>query len=141
MNINSKDCIKESNNLLGYFGGIPQGRTYSKQPMDYCPSNPLNYIVGKCKVNPWFNYDICYTTGNGDNDITIYSKCISSNGSINIFAYPKKQNINSVNIAIGKVLLFFLPFLFLLPIANKFISLVIQAFINDTNFFILCFQF
>ena len=54
MNINSNDCNDKSNNILGYFGGIPQGRTYSKQPRDYCPSNPLNYIVGKCKVNPWF---------------------------------------------------------------------------------------
>ena len=82
MNINSNDCNDKSNNILGYFGGIPQGRTYSKQPRDYCPSNPLNYIVGKCKVNPWFNYDICYTTGNGDNDITIYydrKKCITIN--------------------------------------------------------------
>ena len=28
MNINSKDCNKESYNILGYFGGIPEGRTY-----------------------------------------------------------------------------------------------------------------
>ena len=82
MNINSKDCNKESYNILGYFGGIPEGRTYSKKPRDYCPSNPINFFVGKCKKKPLFNYDICYTSGNGDNDITIYydkNKCVTIN--------------------------------------------------------------
>ena len=48
----STNCNNKSNNILGYFGGIPEGRTYAKKPLKYCPYNPLNYFVGKCKKNP-----------------------------------------------------------------------------------------
>ena len=97
MNINSKDCNKESYNILGYFGGIPEGRTYSKKPRDYCPSNPINFFVGKCKKKPLFNYDICYTSGNGDNDITIYydkNKCVT----INEIKFKYYNYFNGINL-------------------------------------------
>ena len=48
----STNCNNKSNNILGYFGGIPEGRTYTEKPYDYCPYNPINYLVGKCKEDP-----------------------------------------------------------------------------------------
>ena len=55
----STNCDNKSNNILGAFGGIPKGRTYSEKPKSKCSANPFNYFVGKCKENPWFDYDIC----------------------------------------------------------------------------------
>jgi len=68
----STNCNNKSNNILGYFGGIPEGRTYTEKPQKYCRYNPMNYFVGKCKENPWFNYDICDSVGSGDDQRNIY---------------------------------------------------------------------
>ena len=49
----SSNCNNKSNNILGYFGGIPEGRTYTEKPDYYCPYNPINYLVGKFKEDPY----------------------------------------------------------------------------------------
>ncbi len=83
MNINSNDCNEQSNNILGYFGGIPEGRTYTKKPKKYCPYNINNFIVGKCKENPKYDYDICdkIKYKKDDEIITYFNKdyCVTIN--------------------------------------------------------------
>ncbi len=59
----SINCDNKSNNILGYFGGIPEGRTYTETPTESCSANPMNFFIGKCKENPWSNYDICEKLG------------------------------------------------------------------------------
>ena len=76
----STNCDNKSNNILGSFGGIPEGRTYSEKPQKNCPANPFNYFVGKCKENPLFNYDIC-EIGSEDEPNIKYdkNKCVTIN--------------------------------------------------------------
>ena len=78
----STNCNNKSGNILGYFGGIPEGRTYTEKPQKYCPYNPLNYLVGKCKENPWSDYDKCDSYESGDDTKYIYfnrKKCVTIN--------------------------------------------------------------
>jgi len=78
----STNCNNKSNNILGYFGGVPEGRTYTQKPQKYCSYNPLNYFVGKCKENPWSNYDVCDSYESGDDKKYIYfdkNKCVTIN--------------------------------------------------------------
>ena len=78
----STNCNNKPNNILGYFGGIPEGRTYTEKPQKYCPYNPMNYFVGKCKENPWFDYDICDSYESGDDTKYIFfdkNKCVTIN--------------------------------------------------------------
>ncbi len=72
----SINCDNKSNNILGYFGGIPEGRTYTQKPKQSCPDNPVNYIVGKCKENPWYDYDICDKNG-GAHSVFDKNKCVT----------------------------------------------------------------
>ena len=76
----STNCDNKSNNILGSFGGIPEGRTYTEKPQKNCPANPFNYFVGKCKENPWFDYDIC-EIGSEDEPNIKYdkNKCVTIN--------------------------------------------------------------
>ena len=78
----STNCDNKSNNILGYFGGIPEGRTYTEKPRKYCPYNPMNFLIGKCKVNPWFDYDICDSSGSDQIKINYMfdkNKCVTVN--------------------------------------------------------------
>ena len=83
MNLNSNNCSSENSyNILGYFEGIPEGRTYSSQPRTNCTNNEFNYFEGRCKKNPWFNYDVCTSEPSGEDSVDIYydkEKCIIIN--------------------------------------------------------------
>ena len=73
INLNKENCQDEnSTNILGYFSGIPKGRTYTKQPQSYCPQNPFNFLIGSCKENPWLNYDVCTIINNVNQDSSTY---------------------------------------------------------------------
>ena len=58
----STNCDNKSNNILGSFGGIPEGRTYLEKPQSQCPANPFNYFIGKCIENQLIDYDYCENT-------------------------------------------------------------------------------
>jgi hypothetical protein len=78
----STNCNNKSGNILGYFGGIPEGRKYTEKPQKQCPYNPLNYLVGKCKENPWFDYDLCAKVHKNKKQEKIYfnrKKCVTIN--------------------------------------------------------------
>ena len=78
----STNCNNKSNNILGYFGGIPEGRKYTEKPQKQCPYNPLNYLVGKCKENPWFDYDLCAKVHKNKKQEKIYfnrKNCVTIN--------------------------------------------------------------
>ena len=73
INLNKENCQDEnSTNILGYFSGIPKGRTYTKQPLSYCSQNPFNFLIGSCKENPWLNYDVCTIINNVNQDSSTY---------------------------------------------------------------------
>ena len=78
INLNKENCKDEnSTNILGYFSGIPKGRTYTKQPQSYCPQNPFNFLIGPCKENRWSDYDICQVikrSGKKKNTYIYYDK-------------------------------------------------------------------
>ena len=73
INLNKENCQDEnSTNILGYFSGIPKGRTYTKLPLSYCSQNPFNFLIGSCKKNPWLNYDVCTIINNVNQDSSTY---------------------------------------------------------------------
>ena len=73
INLNKENCQDEnSTNILGYFSGIPKGRTYTKLPLSYCSQNPFNFLIGSCKENPWLNYDVCTIINNVNQDSSTY---------------------------------------------------------------------
>ena len=77
INLNKENCQDENSTyILGYFSGIPKGRTYTKQPQSYCPENPFNFLIGPCKENRWSNYDICQIirSGKKSNTYIYYDK-------------------------------------------------------------------